>query len=440
MNQKKNIIIPDHILARLFLLEHPTENPSALPEKFKQIYRAIAPHVKSSDVPWGMILPEALLENYNKHLGIFEHTLQSLRDNSPYLNDVFIPTETALFAKDSIFQPAKIDLERYKQYLDEDPSKIVQSFEPGPDGFAQKPVYSRISTATGRLKVESGPNILNLKKQHRDMIVSRWGSDGAIIGLDYQALEPSLLIAFNKLRPAGSLTPPETDKRGYSTLGTSERIQGRIAYVDPYIQVMNLGGLGAAGAPGQMREIIKQITVSRMNGMQDGGLIQKIKTEIRDLAGAIHPEELLEKVDEVLCLNSVFDRLYADWTQRSNCRYIDNFYGRPFLCDSDTLLINRFFQSSAVDVAMLGFANIINYILCNIPDVPEFLGSTAVPLFLLHDMIIFDVNTAPGSSGLTTLNSFAKIGSNDLLGFEDGSFRLRQTPFIIPKHQRSKKT
>lgn len=187
--------IPDDTIAKLFLLEHPSVH---VPEMFKQIYGTIAAHAKTSDVPWGMVLPERLAEKFNKDLEIFNDMIRNLRNTSPYLLDVFMPTEEYLFKPGSLFQPAKIDPVLFEQYSQEDTTKIVSGFEPDSDGFALVPRYSRVSSATGRLVVEHGPNILNLKKQHRNMIVSRWGDHGAIIGLDYQALEPSMLVCLNK--------------------------------------------------------------------------------------------------------------------------------------------------------------------------------------------------------------------------------------------------
>ena len=429
--------IPDDIIAKLFLLEHPSVH---VPEMFKQIYGTIAAHAKTTDVPWGMVLPERLAEKFNKDLEIFNDMIRNLRNTSPYLLDVFIPTEEYLFKPGSLFQPAKIDPVLFEQYSHEDTTKIVSGFEPDSDGFALVPRYSRASSATGRLVVEHGPNILNLKKQHRNMIVSRWGAHGAIIGLDYQALEPSMLVCLNKSslfsHPHVSPTLSEQEREKKS-MGYTSRILREGIYsnsTDPYIEILARTGLvqDDASIP-ELRDVMKSITVSRMNGMQTSGLIAKIN-ETFQLTHGITAAKLVEIVDDVLCLDDIQKKLYSEWTGKNSCSFVENYYGRPILCDSDNLLINRYFQSSAVDLAMSGFKNVVSYIQDDIPDTEEFLTNIAVPLYLLHDMIVFDVNTGPGSSGLTTINSLAKIGSRDLPGFEDGSFKLRQTPFIhIPK-------
>jgi hypothetical protein len=441
------VALPDELVAKLFLLIHPAEDSSAVPEKFKQIYSTIAPHAKPSEVPWAVVLPEALAEKFNKHLRLFSDTIQSLRDNSSYLKDVFIPTEQTLFSKTSLFQPAKIDERLFEQYLSEDTTGIVSSFEPGSDGYAQLPRYSRVSSGTGRLTVEHGPNILNLKKIYRNMLVSRWGDDGAILGLDYQSLEPSMLLALNNMAPSTMVPSSITYQREKEEerIGLVERTsrKGLVQSngpIDPYIEIINRIGFKPTGTitKENLRSIIKPIVVSRMNGMQAQGLVRKIKEEIRAPLPT-SPEQLVELVDEVLDLENINRKLYAEWTQKNGCKHIENYYGRYVECDTDTNLINRYFQSGAVDVAMLGFSNIIRYISESIPDPEEFISTTIAPLFLLHDMAIFDVNTSPGSSGLTTLNSFAKIGSNDLFGFADGSFKLRQSPFIYSQTTKQKK-
>lgn len=451
MPATQQTIPSDDTVAKLFLLDHPATNPDVVPEKFNQIYSTIAPHVKSRDVPWGIVLPERLAQNFNKHLEIFTNQVQWLRDNSPYLREVYLPTERYLFSPSSILQPAKVDPVLFDQYLKEDHSRVVQSFEPDSDGFAVLPRYSRVSSVTGRLTVEHGPNILNLKKHHRNMLVSRWGSDGAILGLDYQALEPSMLISLNnsssfRCSPMSLTTPGEGREEDLVAL-VGERV-GEYERVDPYTKILlgtrlfgnaNQGVTGAlekvpATQVSQWRDMVKLVTVSRMNGMQSHALVEKIKSLVKNTA-CFSAEELVEQVDDVLQLENISKQLYTEWTTKNSCKFIENFYGRPILCDAEAHLINRFFQSSAVDLAMLGFKNIIEYITDTVPDPEEFLWQTMVPIFLLHDMIIFDVNIGKRSSGLTTLNSFARIGSNDLLGFADGSFKLRQSPFIIPMKQ-----
>lgn len=430
--------ISDETIAKLFLLEHPSAD---VPEMFKQIYATIAPHAKTSEVPWGIVLPERLAEKYNKDLELFGNRIQSLRDSSSYLRDIFIPTEHYLFGSGNIFQSARVNPVLFEQYQIEDKTNVVSSFEPDPEGYAKPTRYSRISSVTGRLTVVEGPNILNLKKQYRNMIISRWGQSGAIIGLDYQALEPSLLISLNNSSffstPPHSLGPPEERKREESiassckALVSTEREKKHTNNaLDPYMEVMMKTGLtNHSSSMAGMREIMKSITVSRMNGMQASGLISKIERTFR-LGHDMPASKLVEIVDDVLCLDNVQNRLYAEWTQRNSCSYIENYYGRPVRCDTDNMLINRYFQSSAVDVAMCGFKNILSYIKESIPASEEFLQTVIAPLFVVHDMIVFDVNTAPEFNGLTTINSLAKIGSVDLPGFEDGSFKLRQTPFI----------
>lgn len=437
--------LSDEIITKLFLLEHPAESRDGcvVPEKFKQIYSTIAPHVKTSDVPWGMILPERLAEKYNKDLEIFADRIQFLRQNSPYVTDVFEPTQHVLFDSANAFQPVLVNEKLFERYRSEYQSGIVSSFQPGSDGYANSPRYSRVSSSTGRLTVERGPNILNLKKQYRNMLVSRWGASGAILGLDYQALEPSLLLHINnsdllRLFHVPGNTRLRRGAGGGSSVKRTSRKVLRAEGIDnrePYLEIINKAGLiepwtrsGNVGTDG-LRSIIKKITVSRMNGMQSQGIAGQIKSKLKSCS-SVFIDELVGKVDEVLGLDKVFNRLYAEWTQENGCKFTVNFYGRPIACDSDSLLINRFFQSSAVDLAMLGFANIVSYLNDTIPDPEEFAANTLVPLFLLHDMIVFDVNIGQGATGLTAINSLARIGSNDLLGFEDGSFKLRQASFI----------
>tara|TARA_Y100000389_G_scaffold135443_1_gene132984 strand:- start:360 stop:788 length:429 start_codon:yes stop_codon:yes gene_type:complete len=61
---------------------------------------------------------------------------------------------------------------------------------------------------------------------------------------------------------------------------------------------------------------------------------------------------------------------------------LQNHFGRPIFPDKESKLFNSYIQSTAVDVAMLGFGQIISALRA---------AGGCRPLFLIHDEIICDV-------------------------------------------------
>lgn len=76
--------------------------------------------------------------------------------------------------------------------------------------------------------------------------------------------------------------------------------------------------------------------------------------------------------------------------------------------------MNHYVQSTAVDVAMLGFLNILEYV--------EELGKQEdiVPIFILHDALILDIH----KNSFSLINGLCKLGSIDIK-------QLESTPFYM---------
>ena len=91
-----------------------------------------------------------------------------------------------------------VHIEKIKTISSEDKtnkSKEVERFLPSDKtSLAPPSVYSLIKTITGRLVVESGPNILTLKKSSRKILKSRF-KNGFIVQADISTLEPRIALA-----------------------------------------------------------------------------------------------------------------------------------------------------------------------------------------------------------------------------------------------------
>jgi len=201
-------------------------------------------------------------------------------------------------------------------------------------GYARVPVYESTVTSTGRMIIIDGPQILTLRKKHRQLIKSSYDK-GDIISIDYSSLEPRTAMAIAGQTPSGDIY---------------EWIDGEIFD----------GKLGRTKA--------KTLTLSIIYGMslhsaqsKYGNITVGTKKRLRDLFS----------VDEIT--KSLLE------TPKDELR---NLFGRPIFPDDERKLFNSFIQSTAVDVAMLGFKQIITELKKNIE---------CKPLFLIHDEIIFDV-------------------------------------------------
>lgn len=176
------------------------------------------------------------------------------------------------------------------------------------------------STKTGRLKVVDGPRVLTLSKEHRDVIVSRYPG-GRILSADFVSLEPRLAL--------------------YAV--------GRPAENDVYEEMTR--------KIGESRARMKIATLSFLYGAASS---EGVSVDVR------------AKVREHFRIDKLKEAILA-------CKG-RNAYGRPLNIEDERHLIPYWVQSSAVDVCLLGFSDIV-----------EKLGSFADPLFLVHDALFLDV-------------------------------------------------
>lgn len=167
------------------------------------------------------------------------------------------------------------------------------SFVTDDSGFTMQVRYSH-DTSTGRLRVQEGPRVLTLAKEHRRIVKSRFNS-GRIMSVDFVSLEPRLAL----------------------------HATGRKSGIDPYQEVADRLGVSRASA--------KIATISFLYG---AGGDESTKAKIRDAFGA---DDLLKRI-------------------RSEGWF--NAFGRPLPECEDRLMIPHWVQSSAVDVALQGFSSI----------------------------------------------------------------------------------
>ena len=356
----------DQLISQLYLVKQPQQAP----ERFIRAYKGLSARLQGNAVPWHFTMPEKAYKSIQEQQEQYQHDMENL--DLRYLGDVYIPTQKVF----EYIQPAQINVERYNQYAQLDPTGHIQSFKPNNQGYAQPVEYDRVSNITGRFKTTSGPMLLHLPKIYRSVLESRWKDNGAVISLDYKSLEPRVLLATSGTQPI--------EKDIYESVRTS------LFQDNPEIT----------------RDVVKKIVLSELYGAGIESLRQRLPN-VQDL------EAIVGQIAEWFGLESLRSKLYDQWKETGN-RYITNFYGRRVKTETSHTLVNHYVQSTAVDVAVLGFLNILQYV--------EELGKQddIVPIFILHDALILDIH----ENCFSLINGLCKIGSVDIKNLEDTTFYM----------------
>lgn len=331
------------------------------------------------NIPWHHIMPfDIYKEELKKYTGFFKQHLSNIKPD--YVDNVY-KQQNILF--DSL-KPAKINTEKFLENLEKNfgDGDAIKTFVPE-NGYTSKIYYDRLNTITGRLTVYKGPNILTLKREYRHMLESRFGDKGKIYYLDYSSLEPRLLLS-------------TTNKKDIPQ--------------DIYQHVINELDINDKNIT---REAIKQVILTKIYGGSD----DLIKHNLKSSSNIRHPEDIIKLVTIYFNIEDLKKKLSEEYYS-NNGSHIMNAYDKPVLCP-DTQpykLINYYIQSTGVDVAMLGFTNIINKI-----NLLEELHNHIIPVFLLHDAILFDIH----NDYEKYVDKVCKAGSKKIYKFEDIDFYLK---------------
>jgi len=212
---------------------------------------------------------------------------------------------------------------------------LVERFLPIDDGKPERSIYSFSNTVTGRMTIKKGPNILTLKKEDRNILKSRF-KNGKLIEIDLQSAEPRVALSmFDK------------------------HIDG-----DIYSEIIKSLGMNIT------RDISKIATISALYGASHHAL----SSHVSNSSDAM---KIIDSVKEYFGVRHL-EKMIID--QHSENSYITNTHGRKIFSESAS--VNHLIQSSTVDVAFDVFELIIGKI--------KELKIDAVPVYIIHDAIIFD--------------------------------------------------
>lgn len=279
--------------------------------------------------PWAQALPPHIFKSW---LQKFTRELLELRDlwADRYYGKEFQVQQRLL----QRLQQPFVDAAVIKQ-IDDD---RIRAFEPDRDGLAPRSTYNIWSSVTGRMSIESGPNILTLDKKYRRIFKSRF-PDGEIIQIDFSSLEPNTFLAMQGKQFTGD---------AYSWAAAQIKID----------------------VP---REVLKVAVMSALYGMSPSNFAKKFA----DIPDA---NDLLFQVRDAFGVDKM-NKHYREQLEAEG--HITNHYGRIIKCDKKSPLVAHAVQSSAVDVVCQGFTVLLDEFEKGAHDI--------VPLYLIHDALMIDV-------------------------------------------------
>lgn len=307
------------------------------PEKFTKSMKTTL-NGRTTSIPWMMIMPEREHRAFVKK--IVNSSIEALgKILKNYYVNTWVP-ESAILRS---LKPAKVN-ESHIRLIKSQPetrNAAIETFRPGVSGFCPTVDYDRFGTRTGRLLVNSGPDILTLKREYRNIIVPS-EPRGRIAYVDFSALEARVL-----LYESGGSCPD----------------------VDLYTFISN--ELFSGTAP---RNACKKAVISELYGSGKYAIGKELGIEGKQL------DDFVNKIKSFFRTKELLKRVKAEYVKTGK---VINRYGRRLVIDDpvDNIFVNTYAQSTGVDVCLLGFSQIA-----------QSLSETRVrPLFVLHDALLLDV-------------------------------------------------
>jgi len=307
------------------------------PKRFVQAMSIMSGSLVDTPIPWRSVMPAREHQGFTKQLiGRVEEAMADSPLN--YYKDAWVPSNGVFRA----LRLACVDTKARQEILDKGEGNIpaVRSFEPDENNFAPRVCYNRFRTLTGRLTVESGPQILTLKREHRGIIKSFYGDKGTIVALDFAALEARVLLY------------------EYGRKCDDVDLYGMIAK-----------------ELGQDRKAVKGAVISELYGSSKYALGKVLGIEGKEL------NEFVGRIKTYFNTEDLLKRVKAQFVSTG---YVINRYGRPIKIDEplDHVMINYYSQSTGADVALLGFKQVIDTLAKR--------AGRVRPIYLLHDALILD--------------------------------------------------
>lgn len=280
---------------------------------------------------------------------LLKETKQFIESDS---NEYYTKTVREHYSLFDEIQPAKIQEKNLVNYLSSiekfHAKKILSQVEEDRKHF-KKINYSLFNSSTGRMTVTSGPNLLTLKKENRNIFASSY-ENGKILEIDIKNLEPRILMGmFNKEVPDDIYT-----WIGKIVIGNENYQSGSIDK--------------------SQRDFIKELTFKILYGAS----MTTIKKDFEEVSWMYDIEDVVGRIKS----NMGYHELAIKIKKEMEEGYFRNFYGRKLKNSSAN--INHYLQSTGVDVSMFCFSK-INRILKKANINFKIIG-------FIHDAMLIDVD------------------------------------------------
>lgn len=406
------------ILFKLNGLEYPSFPSNKIFQQFKTFN-----NIGQNTIPWELSLKK---EIYEQEKNDFNNKVNSLLSDISfdYYETIFSQTRQ-LF---SYLQPVKINRKQLDYFLLTEPSNsALTGFDKQEhEGWCEPPVYTLTSSRTGRMTTTSQHNILTLDKKFRKIFMSKFGDDGKLIMIDFKSLEPRLLLLMSLVNKKNKEKNIEERKSDFedTMFKSSTLITGNPPLLpfptsdilipeDVYLYVMKQTKLSQVIS----RELIKKIILMESYSSSKSNIVSLLTQHNIE-----KPEEVYEIIDDFFSIDD-FKKMYFSWLSKMPRKFVNNLYGRVVAIEDGNgyMATNYVVQSTAVDVALLGFMNIMNA-LEKIPKSFDYIR----PIFCIHDALILDVHNKCEH----IVPKLCDVGSKNIKYFEKNQFYLSHKSFF----------
>lgn len=215
--------------------------------------------------------------------------------------------------------------------------------------------YNLFNTATGRMTIDSGLNLLTLKKSNRNILKSTFDG-GKILEIDIRNLEPRILM-------------------GMYRDDVPEDIYAWIK--EENLSDMNIG-----------RDTIKIMLFKIMYGASSNSIYEGLKQYGFDLADV---KEMVARIKTSLCYNRLVLDIRSSIDDNGQFK---NYYGR--LLETSSADVNHYLQSTGVDVSILCFKKI--------DDVLKTTDLNYNIVGFIHDAMILDCDSKAAEAVIKNMN------------------------------------
>jgi len=314
-----------------------------IPIKYKNMWAFIK---KNPD--WSAVLGIEKFVNMSIKLIKKTESFLDSEENSYYYNDC--KSHYSLFKE---IRPAKVNKDNLLKYINSvekyRAKQILEAINKKDMTF--NPIrYSLFNTVTGRMTIQSGLNLLTLKKENRNIIGSSY-DEGKILEIDIKNLEPRILMGmFNK----------EVPDDIYSWISN---------------EVLHDVSID--------RNFVKELTFKILYGAS-------MNTIKKDLDWLYEIEDIVNRIKS----NMGYQELALKIKSEMQEGYFKNYYGRKLKNSSAN--INHYLQSTGVDVSMYCFSKINNILKQS--------GMRFKIIGFIHDAMIIDADKTSSETIIKNLN------------------------------------